>query len=103
MKGHNYHIASDLYLFHLGGFDYEMMKRQLSNSDLLATGWGKHLHRRAKTIRIVTERKAVEWDKSVRIMRYIQQWFRQLFAWNKPWNPSYKVVVRIPERFKNVL
>lgn len=103
VKGHNYHIAPELYLFHLGGFDYEMMKRQLNNSDLLATGWGKHLHRRAKTIRIVTQGKALQWDKTVRGMRLIQQWIRQFFAWNKPWNPSYKMVVRIPDRFKNVL
>ena len=103
VKGCNYHIARDLYLFHLGGFDYEMMKRQLANSDLLATGWGKHLHRRAKTIRIVTQGKAFEWDKTVHGMRFMQQWIRQLFAWNKPWNPFYKVVVRIPDRFKNLL
>lgn len=103
VKGHNFHIAKDLYLFHLGGFDYERMKRQLQNSDLLATGWGKHLQRRAKTIHIVTRAKALEWDKTVYGMRFIQQWLRQFFAWNKPWNPSYKVVVRIPDRFKNVL
>ena len=103
VKGRNYHIASGLYLFHLGGFDYEMMKRQLANSDLLATGWGKHLHRRAKTIRIVTQGKAREWSKTVRRMRLVQQWVRQFFAWNKPWNPFYKVVVRIPDRFKNLL
>lgn len=103
VKGCNYHIAPDLFLFHLGGFDYERMKKQLANSDLLATGWAKHLHRRAKTIRIVTKGKALEWDKTVSFMRFIQQWFRQFFAWNKPWNPSYKMVVRIPDRFKNVL
>ena len=103
VKRCNYHIARDLFLFHLGGFDYERMKKQLINSDLLATGWAKHLHRRAKTIRIVTQGKALEWDKTVSGMRFIQQWLRQFFAWNKPWNPSYKIVVRIPDRFKNVL
>jgi hypothetical protein len=103
VKGHNYHIAPELYLFHLGGFDYEMMKRQLSNSDLLNAGWEKHLHRRAKTTWIVTEKKARDWDKTIPRMRFVQQWIHQIFAWNKPWNPSCKVVVRIPDRFKNVL
>lgn len=103
VKGHNYHIAPELYLFHLGGFDYEMMKRQLSNSDLLNAGWEKHLHRRAKTTWIVTEKKAQDWNKTIPCMRFVQQWIRQIFAWNKPWNPSCKVVVRIPDRFKNIL
>lgn len=103
VKGHDFHIAKDLYLFHLGGFDYEMMKKQLCNSDLLNAGWEKHLQRRAKTTRIVTEKKAREWDKTMPRIRFIQQWIRQLFAWNKPWNPIIKVVVIIPERFKNVL
>lgn len=103
VKGCDFHIASDLYLFHLGGFDYEMMKRQLSDSDLLNAGWEKHLHRRAKTTRIVTEKKARDWSKTIPRMRFVQQWVRQLFAWNKPWNPLCKVVVRIPNRFRNLL
>lgn len=103
VKGHDYHIAKDLYLFHLGGFDYERMKMKLKNSDLLSTGWGKHLQRRAKTTYIVTRTKALEWDRTVCRMRFIQQWVRQFFAWNKPWNPIYKVVVRIPDRFKEIL
>ena len=103
VKRHNFHIAKDLYLFHLGGFDYEMMKRQLCNSDLLNAGWEKHLQRRAKTIHIVTGKKARDWAKTMPHMRFVQQWVRQLFAWNKPWNPIVKVVVLIPDRFKNVL
>ena len=103
VKGCNYHIAKDLYLFHLGGFDYEMMKKQLGNTDLLNAGWAKHLHRRAKTTRIVTEKRAREWDTTIPRMRWVQQWMRQLFAWNKPWNPIVKVVVTIPERFSNII
>lgn len=103
VKGHNYHIEKDLYLFHLGGFDYERMKKQLCNSDLLQAGWSKHLHRRAQTTRIVTEKKARDWDTTIPRMRYIQQWLRQPFAWNKPWNPITKVVVRIPDRFRDIL
>lgn len=103
VKGYDYHIAKDLYLFHLGGFDYEMMKKQLGNSDLLNAGWAKHLRRRAKTIRIVTEKRSRDWDTAIPRMRFVQQWFRQIFAWNKPWNPITKVVVRIPDRFKNIL
>lgn len=103
VKGHDYHIAKDLYLFHLGGFDYEMMKRQLCNSDLLKAGWAKHLQRRAQTTLIVTKKKARDWDKTIPHMRFVQQWIRQFFSWNKPRNPITKVVIRIPERFKNIL
>jgi hypothetical protein len=51
----------------------------------------------------VTEKRAREWDTTIPRMRWVQQWMRQLFAWNKPWNPIVKVVVTIPERFSNII
>lgn len=103
VKGHNYHIDENLFLFHFGSIDLEMIKERMGNADLVSTGRLGHIKKRAKTIYVVTAAKARDWDKTVRGMRHVQQWLRQPFAWNKPWNPITKVVVSIPERFKNVL
>lgn len=103
IKGHNYHIDEHLYLFHFGSIDLEMIKERMGNADLVSTGRLGHIKKRAKTIYVVTNAKARDWDKTVRGMRCVQQWLRQLLAWNKPWNPITKVVVTIPERFENVL
>lgn len=103
IKGHNYHIDKNLFLFHFGSIDLEMIKERMSNNDLVSTGRLKHIKKRAKTIYLVTGAKARDWDKTVEGMRRVQQWMRQIFAWNKPWNPIMKVVVKIPERFKNLI
>ena len=103
IKGHNYHIEEYLYLFHFGSIDLEMIKERMGNADLVSTGRLGHIKKRAKTIYVVTNAKARDWDKTVRGMRCVQQWLRQPLAWNKPWNPITKVVVTIPERFENVL
>ena len=103
IKGHNYHIDEHLYLFHFGSIDLEMIKERMGNADLVSTGRLGHIKKRAKTIYVVTNAKARDWDKTVRGMRSVQQWLRQPLAWNKPWDPITKVVVTIPERFENVL
>lgn len=103
VKGHNYHIDKNLFIFHFGSIDLEMIKERIGNADLASTGRIGHIKKRAKTIYVVTEVKARDWEKTVRGMRYVQQCLRQPFAWNKPWNTITKVVVRIPERFKNII
>ena len=103
VKGHNFHIDRNLFLFHFGSIDLEMIKARMGNQDLISTGRLGHIMKRAKTIYVVTDHKARDWDKTVGGMRRVQQFLRQPFAWNKPWNPITKVVVRIPERFRDVL
>ena len=103
VKGHNYHIDENLFLFHFGSIDLEIIKERMGNSDLVSTGRLGHIKKRAKTIYIITGAKVREWDKTVKGMRHAQQWLRQPFAWNKPWNPITKVVVRIADRFKNII
>lgn len=103
IKGHNFHIDKNLFLFHFGSIDLEMIKQRMGDADLLSTGRLRHIKKRAKTIYVVTGAKARDWDKTVDKMRRVQQSLRQLFAWNKPWNPINKVVVKIPERFNNII
>ena len=103
VKGHDFQIDKHLYLFHFGSIDLEMIKERMGNADLVSTGRLGHIKKRAKTIYVVTATTARDWDKTVGGMRRVQQWLRQPFAWNKPWNPITKVVVRIAERFKGIV
>ena len=103
IKGENFHIAEHLYLIHLGGFDDNMLMARFSDKDRMAGGWAKHIEKRRKTIVEVTERKAIDLDKISKKLRLFQTFCRKPYAWNKPSMAWWKVVVKLPERFKNIL
>lgn len=103
IKGHNFHIGKDLYLFHFGYFDLGRIKARFEDPSRRAAGWTKHLERRSKTIRLVTERKAGDWDRRTRFARFVQTVFRPPYAWNKPAMFELVVIVRIPERFSKIV
>lgn len=103
VKGHNFHIDPHLFLFHFGSIDLKMIEERMGNADLVSTGRLRHIKKRAKTIFVVTKTRARDWDKTVSRVRCVQQYLRPIYAWNKPWNPITKVVVRIPDRFSNIL
>lgn len=103
VKGHNFHIAKDLYLFHFGYFDIERIKARFDDPSRRQAGWTKHLKRRSETIRMVTTRKVREWDKWTKIARRTQTLVRPPYAWNKPSMFESVIIVRIPERFDNII
>lgn len=103
IKGHNFHIAKDLYLFHFGYFDKKRLEERFQDKDRLSQGWGKHMLKRSRAIRLVTDLKARDFDKWCRFARLCQSVIRQPFAPNKPAMFELKIVVRIPERFQKVI
>ena len=103
VKGHNFHIASDLYLMHFGYADRRILEERLGDVDRVAQGWEKHIYKRSRTIRYATEEKARDFDRWTRFARNCQTWCRPPYALNKPAMFELKIVVRIPERFNNVL
>lgn len=103
VKGHNFHIAPDLYLLHFGYADKKILEERLDDADRIAQGWKKHIFKRSRTIRYVTEKKARDFDRWTRLARICQTWFRPPYAWNKPAMFELRVVVRIPERFREIL
>lgn len=103
VKGHNFHIAKGLYLFHFGSVDLGRIRERLGGSERTADGWTKHLLKRAGAIKIVSETPAVEWEAGVSRARTMQTCLRQLFAPNKPAMYGHKVVVKIPERFRKLV
>lgn len=103
IKGHNFHIATDLYLMHFGYSDSKILESRLADADRVAQGWEKHIYKRSRTIRLVTEQKAHDFDTWTCFARNCQTFCRPIYAFNKPAMFELKIVVKIPDRFANVL
>ena len=103
VKGHNFHIDKNLYLFHFGYFDLGMIEARFADPSRRADGWTKHLAKRSKTIRLCSSRKAHRWEAAVPIARLVQTLFRPPYALNKPSMLEQVVIVHIPERFSHII
>ncbi len=103
IKGHNYHIDPNLYLFHFGCVDMNMILARFSDKDRMSMGWERHIKKRTRTIDYVTKLKAREGDRFLPIARLLQTILRPIYALNKPSMLGWKLVVRIPDRFREVL
>lgn len=103
VKGHNFHIAKDLYLLHFGYADSKILEERLGDADRVAQGWKNHIYKRSRTIRYATEKKACCFDRWTRLARTCQTWCRPPYALNKPAMFELRIVVKIPDRFQNVL
>ena len=99
VEGHDLHIIKDLYLFHFGYFDMKQLQARFADVDRRAQGWQRHLDKRSRTIRLVTRKKALDFDRWTRFARRFQTVCRPPYAWNKPAMAGLKLVVRIPDRF----
>lgn len=67
IKGHNYKIDKNLYLFHFGVFDIKMVEDRFLDKDRMASGWERHMRKRARTITSITEKK--RWMESLLLER----------------------------------
>ena len=103
IKGHNFKIDKNLYLFHFGVFDYEMVMARFQDKDRMASGWERHMKKRAKTITLVTDKKALDGEKVIPLARMIQSLFRPVYALNKPSMGPLKWVIKLPDRFKKTM
>jgi hypothetical protein len=103
VKGHNFRIDPNLYLFHFGSVDMEMIKMRFQDKDRMATGRAKHIQKRARTIDLITKKKALSGEKWLQISRLLQTWLRPVYALNKPSMGGLKLVIRIPEQFKSII
>lgn len=103
IKGHNFRIDPNLYLFHFGMVDYKLSTGKTLDEDRLATGWQGHLSRREKLFEIITESEPVDGDSYFADARHYQTWHRPIYAWNKPGMIPGDPVVRIPDRFRNAV
>ncbi len=102
VKGYDFTIDKNLFLFHFGAFDLEMVKARFSDKDRMASGWERHLKKRAKVITLVTDKEAKDGDKFLPIARLFQTLCRPIFAPNKPSMACWRLVIEIPKRFANI-
>ena len=103
VRGHNFHIAKDLYLLHFGYFDMKRLQDRFRDADRLELGWEAHMRKRSRTIRYVTELPARDFGRWTRFARICQTLCRPPYALNKPAMLELRIVVRIPERFQNIV
>ena len=103
VKDHNYHIAPDLYLLHFGYSDKKIIEDRFGDNDRISQGWGKHIEKRSRTIRYVTEKKSLNFDRMTSTARFLQTLCRPPYAVNKPAMLGLKLIVELPPRFKEIL
>ena len=103
IKGKNFHIGKDLYLFHFGYFDKKRLEDRFNDQDRLKQGWGRHMKKRSRAIRLVTELPARDFDRWTNFARICQSVVRPPHAWNKPAMFGLKIVVAIPPRFEDIV
>lgn len=103
IKGHNYHIVKNLYLFHTGYFDMKRIESRFSDTTRFENAAQKHIKKRSKNIKLVSTRKAWKWEWMTAIARVMETIFRPPYAINKPSLLELALIVRIPERFRNII
>lgn len=103
VKKHNFHIVKDLYLLHFGYFDMARIEARYKDADRVKQGWEKHMKKRARTIRYCTNLKALDFDRWTKFARICQTFCRPIYALNKPAMFELRLVVRIPERFRDLV
>ncbi|MDE6246914.1 MAG: glycosyltransferase family 2 protein [Muribaculaceae bacterium] len=103
VKGRNFHIEKDLYLFHFGGVDQEALRDISNDISRSENGWNRHQLKRLRALENLSNIPEKDWDKSVKFVRMMQTVCRPVFALNKPSTFTLKFVGKIPERFKNII
>ena len=103
IKGENFRIGRNIYLLHFGYSDKKIIEDRFNDNDRISQGWERHIKKRSRTIRLVTEKKAHNFDKIIKIARIMQQISRPPYALNKPGMFGLKIIVEIPKRFRSVL
>ena len=103
VKGRNFRIDPNLFLFHFGMVDYARATGKTADPDRLATGWEGHLDRRARLFGLITNAQPRDGDAYFATARRWQSWLRPPYAWNKPAMIPGDPVVRIPARFRGLV
>lgn len=103
VKGKNFRIDPNLYLFHFAMVDYNISKKKMNDKSLLKAGWSGHLDRRYQLFDLISKDNAIDGDDFFKTARRRQSLLRPFFALNKPGMLSEKPVIRIPERFRLIL
>ncbi len=83
--------------------EYTAASQCVINPDRIGGTSTRHFQKRTRTINLVTNNEAQDFDKATALARKMQTWIRPVYAWNKPAMLGRVMVVELPERFKNIL
>lgn len=99
----NFHIDPELFLFHFGMVDFQIARLKMEDQSLLSAGWQGHLDRRYELFELIRKKTPIEGDSFFSQARRRESLFRPIFALNKPGMLIEKPVIRIPDRFSNIV
>lgn len=100
VKKHNFNIDDNLFLFHFGSVDAEMIREKFLDKDKIDKGWTRHLNKRMKTSHLISNKRILKGENYIKLIRGLQKILRPVFSWNKPGLYGWKTVVEIPFRFR---
>jgi hypothetical protein len=103
VKGRNFHIDANLYLIHAGMIDAALAGVIGQDTTRLEAGWSGHQARREALFETVRAAEPHEADRFFPAARRHMNLMRPVYAWNKPGRPRGNAVVRLPERFRDLL
>jgi len=103
VKGKNFHIDPNLYLFHFGMVDYDLSRAKIGDKSLTEAGWQGHLGRRYELFELITNNPVIDDENFLKQARRRQSLFRPFYAINKPGMLNEKPIIKIPERFRNII
>ena len=103
IKGKNFTIDPNLFLFHFGLVDYFKAKENSKNQQLLSSGWKDHFDRRFLLFEILKTQDPHEGDYFFKKARMYFTERRKWYAWNKPATLKGNTLVRIPQRFETLV
>ncbi len=99
IKGHNFHIDPNLFMFHFGSVDLGFSAARNGDREATSLGWSAHLARRYALFDMMKTSTPVDGDSFFVRARKLLTWRRPIYAWNKPAMIKGDPVIRIPERF----
>jgi len=103
VKGQNFHIDPNLFIFHFGNADRAMSGARLDDPDRKKMGWTKHQIKREKLYEQIENEAAVDGDSVFASAIKHMTRHRPIYALNKPGPLKNNDVIRIPDRFKTAL
>lgn len=103
IKGKNFKIDSNLFLFHFGLIDYKTSLQKSGNTELLKMGWKAHLDRRGSLFEALKIQSPLEASTFLPRARNFFTKNRKWYAWNKPAPIRGANVIKIPKRFQTLV
>lgn len=103
IKGKNFTLDPNLYLFHFGLVDLKHIQQKTEESELLTSGWKGHFDRRLKLYHALEHQPVQEADSFFEKARNYFTKKRKWYAWNKPAPLKDPSVIKIPKRFQTLV